>query len=111
MSGYASTFAVSAAVLLGAAFLAFFAARADTTPPGTPNPPQRNTPMTTHAYGAHAAHQPPPPLPLTPHPAGPPAAPLNPAYSHRQTVVSGTDVSSRVALCGLRLNNKKKTKK
>src|SRR3546814_16475989 len=49
MSGYASTFAVSAAVLLGAAFLAFFAARADTTPAGSPNPPQRNTTMTTHA--------------------------------------------------------------
>src|SRR3546814_3786245 len=42
MSGYASTFAVSAAVLLGAAFLAFFAARADTTPAGSPNPPQRS---------------------------------------------------------------------
>src|SRR3546814_10386376 len=71
MSGYASTFAVSAAVLLGAAFLAFFAARADTTPAGSPNPPQRNTTMTTHAYGAPAADQPLEPLQITRPPVGP----------------------------------------
>src|SRR3546814_13863523 len=65
MSGYASTFAVSAAVLLGAAFLAFFAARADTTPAGSPNPPQRNTTITTQAYAAHPADQPPDPLQRT----------------------------------------------
>src|SRR3546814_19382835 len=71
MSGYASTFAVSAAVLLGAAFLAFFAARADTTPAGSPNPPQRNTTMTPPAYGAHAADQPLTPLQITPRAVAP----------------------------------------
>src|SRR3546814_20972380 len=127
MSGYASTFAVSAAVLLGAAFLAFFAARADTTPAGSPNPPQRNTPMTTHAYGAHAADQPLEPLPIPRRAVGPDDVQINipycglchsdihpvrsawagtqypcvPGHADRQSVVSGHSVTVRLRHGGL----------